>query len=89
MLFRKSFLKQRIPDCPRKWDIDDASRMNVPNLRASELKFFPAEAMRANRNSFPGRHVLYQLFEACHLGTPSSSLRCPKLEARFIRRKVE
>jgi hypothetical protein len=43
--------------------VNDSIRMDVSDLRVSELEFHPAKAMGMNRNVLPRRHFLFELFQ--------------------------
>ena len=60
MLFSEIVCQQGIVYRTREGYVNDAIRMDVPDLSISELNFHPAKAMWLNRNVLPLRHFLFE-----------------------------
>lgn len=59
MLFRESVGQERIPNRLWKWDVDDATEMEMSNLRLIEPEFDAPESMGMSRGVGPRQHFIF------------------------------
>jgi hypothetical protein len=63
MLLSEIVCQEGIVDRTREGYVNDSTRMDVPDLSVSELKFHPAKAVWTNRNLLPPRHFLFEFLQ--------------------------
>src|SRR5215469_14348850 len=81
MLLRQTLIEECVPDRPRKGDIHDPTRMNVPDLRALKAELTASKSMPVKGNFRPGADLLFERFQKIH-----DSFRCRPLALRFSSR---